>query len=171
MNFIHPTAIVYPGVILGDNIYIGAYSIIGDVPEHPDRVDPRQFDSDKGVIIEDGVVIREHCTIHSGVDMTTMICEGSYLMSHVHVGHDAYIGDGCVLHTSCVIGGYSMVRDGSRIGLNATLHQRTSLSRGTMVGAQAFVKGHWHEDFRILAGVPAKDIGENTRAKEIYLGQ
>lgn len=33
-NFIHPTAIIYEDVEIGDNNYIGAYCIIGAPPEH-----------------------------------------------------------------------------------------------------------------------------------------
>ena len=165
MNHIHPTAIIYPGVILGDNVFIGAYSVIGAPPEHPDEVDPRK-EAQAKVWIGDGVVIRSHVTIDSGIAASTHIGAGTYVMSHSHVGHDSYISSDCILHTFSVIGGYCVIRTNCRIGLGAVLHQRTVLAPGIMVGAQAFVKGKWLIPYRIIAGVPAKDIGENYRLKE-----
>ena len=165
MNYIHPTALIYPGVVLGDNVYIGAYSVIGSPPEHPDLIDPREFE-DVRVNIGDNVTIREFVTVHSGVEFATTIREGSYIMAHSHIGHDAYIEEKCVIHTAAIIGGFSVVGKFSRVGLNATLHQHTHIPTGTMVGAQAFVKGKWNNIFRVLAGVPAKVIGENWRLRE-----
>jgi len=168
-TYIHPTAIIYQNVYIGENVYIGAYSVIGSPPEHPGEVDPRDWKPQHNgapVVLSDNVTIREHVTINAGVLGSTEIHDRTYIMAHSHVGHDAYIGYDCVLHSACVIGGYSYVCSKSRIGLNATLHQHTYLAEGTMVGAQAFVKGKWHQPYRILAGVPAKDIGENIRLKQ-----
>lgn len=168
-TYIHPTAIIYPNVYIGDNVYIGAYSVIGSPPEHPGEVDSRdwkpQYDGSV-VFIGDNVVIREFVTINAGCLSATMIGSDTYIMAHSHVGHDVHIDSNCVLHSASVIGGHSVICRYSRIGLNATLHQHTILAEGTMVGAQAFVKGTWREPYRILAGVPAKDIGENIRLKQ-----
>ena len=170
MTYIHPTAIIYPNVHIGDNVYIGAYSVIGAPPEHPDEVDPRDIDDNDyhvrgihGVSIHDNTIIREHVTINGGFINDTIIGKNCYIMCHAHVGHDTIIGDNTTLHTSSVIGGHCQIETRCRIGLNATLHQHTTLASGTMVGAQAFVKGNWNKPFRILAGVPAKDIGPNQR--------
>ena len=168
-TYIHPTAIIYPNVCIGNNVYIGAYSVIGSPPEHPGEVDPRDWKphyDGSVVFIGDGVVIREFVTINAGYLSATIIGADCYIMAHSHVGHDAYIENDCVLHSASVIGGHSTILSNCRIGLNATLHQHTQLAEGTMVGAQAFVKGTWRESYRILAGVPAKDIGENIRLKQ-----
>ena len=164
-TFIHPTAIVYPNVHIGENVYIGAYSVIGAPPEHPNEVDPRTWEVLNGasVVISDNVTIREHVTIHAGVLGSTHIGSGTYIMSHVHIGHDADMLMNCVIHTAAIIGGHCTIFSDCRIGLNATLHQHTQLAHGIMVGAQAFVKGIWNKPYRILAGVPAKDIGANQR--------
>lgn len=165
MTFIHPTAVIYPNVTIGENVYIGAYSVIGAPAEHPELIDPRD-QQEYGVYIGDNTIIRELVTINSGVENNTMIGRFVTIMSHAHVGHDANIFSHCTLHSSCVIGGYSLLDEWCRVGLGAVLHQRTTIIRGNMIGAQAFVKGTWAEPYRIIAGVPAKDIGENTRLIE-----
>ena len=168
-TYIHPTAIIYPNVYIGENVYIGAYSVIGSQPEHPGEVDPRDWKpkyDESVVFIDNNVVIREFVTIHAGLIGSTHLGSSTYIMAHSHIGHDSFISRDCVLHSACVIGGHSLVSNYCRIGLNTTLHQHTQLAQGTMVGAQAFVKGTWRESYRILAGVPAKDIGENIRLKQ-----
>lgn len=162
MNHIHPTAIIYPNVTLGDNIYIGPYSVIGGPPEHKTKVDPRE-EPKFGVQIWDNTIITSHVTIDAGVEGDTFIGADCYIMSKAHIGHDSMIGMTCIIHSGAIIGGHSIIRPDSRIGLGAVLHQRTRIPIGTMVGAQAFVKGIHEIPYRIIAGVPAKDIGPNQR--------
>lgn len=171
MNYIHPTAIIYPNVKLGDNVFIGAYSVIGAPAEWPDKVDPRSLTGHRyGVKIEDNVTIREHVTINGGYDGYTIISDSTYIMSHSHIGHDADIRSECILHSGCVIGGYSTIHTLSRIGLNATMHPHSILHKGTMIGAQAFFKGETEGEYGMYAGVPARYIGPNQRLIDKLIG-
>jgi UDP-N-acetylglucosamine acyltransferase len=156
-------SIIHPNVVIGKNVTIGNFCVIGYPAEHPGVVDPNA-EPKYTVIIGDNTIIRDHVTINAGHLENTVIGSDCYIMSHVHIGHDARIGNKCVLHTSCVIGGHSTIFDRSRIGLNASLHQHTVIGVGCIVGAQSFVKGTWRENYRKIAGVPSKDIGFNTIA-------
>lgn len=158
-TYIHPTAIIFDGVTIGDDCYIGPYCIIGGPPEHAD-VDPLK-DAGEGVVITNGARLYGHNTVDSGIEQPTFVGQLSILMKSAHVGHDAFIGSYVTLSCGVRAGGHSHVEGFSVIGLNATLHQFTRLGLGTMVGASAFVKGRHPQPWRILAGVPAKDIGEN----------
>jgi len=163
-NFIHKTAIIYPNVVLGDNIFIGPYSVIGSPPEHKDH-DPRNPGPDyKGpkVIIENDTIIREFVTIHAGTDKTTRIGKNCYIQAHAHIGHDARLDENVTVACHASIGGYAVLEMHSNIGLNAAIHQFTRVGRGTMIGASAFVKGET-DCWSIYVGVPARNIGENHR--------
>jgi UDP-N-acetylglucosamine acyltransferase len=65
MNNIHKTAIIEDGAILGDNITVGAYTIIG-----------------KDVKIGDGTIIDSHTVI----DGKTTIGKGNHIFSHASIG-------------------------------------------------------------------------------------
>jgi len=158
-TYLHPTAIIYPNVTIGEGCYIGPYCVIGGPPEHAD-IDPLNPPT-HGVWIGDNVRLYGHNTVDAGMDDITEIGDVCILMKGSHVGHDAYIGSHCTISCGARIGGHSVVGSCSNIGLNSTLHQFTQLRVGTMVGASAFVKGQHHDPWRILAGVPARDIGEN----------
>jgi UDP-N-acetylglucosamine acyltransferase len=162
-TYIHPTAVIFDNVTIGDDCYIGPFCIIGGPPEHAD-CDPLK--EGKGVMIGNGCRLYGHNTVDSGMDRETCICFNSILMKGAHVGHDSFLFPHVTLSCGAKIGGHSSIGQCSVIGLNATIHQFTYLITGTMVGASAFVKGQWENDWRILAGVPAKDIGENVRGMD-----
>jgi len=161
-NFIHPTAIIGDNVELGDNNYIGAYCIIGDPAEHK-----KFWGKEKGkVYIGDNNIITGLVTIDAGTETRTIIANDCFIMKHAHIGHDCWIMNNVTISCGAKIGGHSIVKEYSNIGLNAVLHQFTTIERGCMVGASAFIKGAT-EEFTKYAGVPARKIGINEYSRNI----
>jgi UDP-N-acetylglucosamine acyltransferase len=155
-NYIHPTAIIGDNVILGDNNYIGAYCIIGDPAEHK-----KYWDKPKGkVIIGNNNIVTGLVTIDAGTESDTIIKDNCFIMKHAHIGHDCWLMDNVTISCGAKIGGHSVIKEQSNIGLNAVLHQFTTIEKGCMIGASAFFKGE-SEPYSKYAGVPAKKIGEN----------
>ena len=155
-NYIHPTAIIGDNVIFGDNNYIGAYCIIGDPAEHK-----KYWDKTKGnVLIGDNNIITGLVTIDAGTEYDTIIYNNCFIMKHAHIGHDCIILDNVTISCGAKIGGHSIIKPYSNIGLNAVLHQFTTIEQGCMIGASAFFKGE-SEAFTKYAGVPARKLGEN----------
>jgi UDP-N-acetylglucosamine acyltransferase len=162
-NFIHPTAIIYEDVEIGDNNYIGAYCIIGAPPEHKKHWDNPW----SKVIIGNnnkitGLVTIDGCTDGEG----TIIGNDCFIMKHAHIGHDCIIENNVTISCGAKIGGHSIIKEYSNIGLNAVLHQFTIIERGCMIGASAFIKGAT-EEFTKYAGVPAKKIGSNEYSRNL----
>jgi UDP-N-acetylglucosamine acyltransferase len=159
MNFIHETAIIYSGVTIETNVYIGPYCIIGSPPEWKGK----ENDS-KGVYIMSGTRITGHVTIDSGGLGKTIIGKDCYLMKHSHVGHDAILKNGVTLSCGAKIGGHSEIGENTNIGLNATIHQKLKVPAGCMIGMGTVVtkKTELKENCK-YAGVPAKFIGSNDR--------
>jgi UDP-N-acetylglucosamine acyltransferase len=157
--YVHPTAIIFSNVRIGANCYIGPYCIIGGPPEHAD-INPHDPPI-HGVWIADYVRMYGHNTVDGGMKNYTFVGSRCILMKGAHVGHDANVWNDCTISCGARVGGHCLIESHSNIGLNATLHQFTELAMGTMVGASAFVKGENVLQWRILAGVPARDIGEN----------
>lgn len=156
-NIIHPTAIVHPNVILGNNNYIGAYCIIGDPAEHK-----KYWGGNIGkVFIGDNNIITGLVTIDAGTEETTMIAHNCFIMKHAHIGHDCRIFSNVIISCGAKIGGHSVIEQYSNIGLNVVLHQFSHIKQGCMIGASAFFKGE-SEPFTKYAGVPARNIGKNT---------
>jgi len=155
-NNIHPTAIIGDNVILGDNNYIGAYCIIGDIAEHK-----AFWDKPKGkVIIGNNNIITGLVTIDAGTEKVTYIGDNCFIMKHAHIGHDCTINSNVTISCGAKIGGHSVIGEKSNIGLNAVLHQFSKVKVGCMIGASAFFKGE-SEPYTKYAGVPAKSLGQN----------
>lgn len=152
-NNIHPTAIIYPGVQLGNNIFIGPYCIIGSPPES------REFDgtAGAGVIIGDGVWIHGHNTIDAGTVGPTIIGEGCYLMKQVHLGHDVVLHEQVTIAPGAVICGHAVIGKGCNIGVNATVRNRVKVPEHVRIGMSAVIcaKTEMHPH-QVYAGNPAK---------------
>lgn len=158
-NNIHPTAIIYDGVVMGEGNTIGAYCIIGAPAEWKGN------DKESGkVFIGDNNVITGLVTIDSGVNHRTIIGNDCYIMKHAHVGHDAIIHNDVTISCGAKIGGHSIIHNGTNIGLNAVIHQKCEVPEGCMIGASAFVgkKSELKRNHKYV-GVPIKDIGLNLK--------
>lgn len=157
-SFIHHTAIIYPNVKLGKNIYIGCYSIIGGPPEHRDFWDKEY----KSVVIGDNTRISNHVTIDAGTTQDTIIGKNCILLAHSHIGHDCMVSDNVTISCGALVGGHCVIEASCNLGLNSVIHQKITIPQGVMIGASAFVgKTLKMEPYRKYAGVPARDIGTN----------
>lgn len=158
MNNIHPTAIVYPNVILGDGITIGPYCIIGAPPEWKGSV------FNHGVVIGDGCTITGLVTIDGGGNEPTFIDKNCYIMKHAHIGHDATLLEGVTISCGAKIGGHTKIGKHANIGLNAVIHQNMYIQDGCMIGMGSVVtKKLETQPYKTYAGNPAREIGDNTK--------
>lgn len=130
---IHPTAVIYPGVEIAEDVCIGPYSIIGAPPEHREFYDGKK--GSKGVKIERGARISSHVTIDAGTINQTVVGECSAIFQHSHVGHDCIIGAGVTIGGKCSLAGHTIVMDGATISGHSCTFQRI------VVGAYAFIGG------------------------------
>lgn len=156
-NIIHPTAIIYDGVIMGVGNYIGPYCIIGAPPEYNGNI--QHFGK---VVIGNGNRFTGLVTIDSGSDSPTVIKDSNWFLKHSHIGHDVQMGSNNTLSCGAKIGGHTVIGDCNNIGLNAVVHQKQIIPDWVMLGMAAVItKKHDLQINRKYAGNPAKDIGPN----------
>ena len=156
-TFIHPTAVIGPNVLIGNDVYIGPYCIIG----YPAEWKGNEH-IDMGVIIGNGARLTGLVTVDSGVNGPTIVGKDCYLMKHSHVGHDVMMGDNVTVSCGAKIGGHAEIGDRCNIGLNACIHQKVKVPPGCMIGMGAVVTKTLNMFSNAkYAGVPAKYIGRN----------
>lgn len=181
-NYIHPTAIVEPGVKMGRDNYVGTGCVIkaGTIIGNGNRFEAfvmvgmaaekhQYFDGHLTgrVVIGNYNVFREFVTIHSGTTAHTHIGCNCTMLTKSHLGHDVIMRDGVTLSCGVLIGGHSLLFDGCNFGLNACCHQFSRIGHFAMVGMGAVVtKKSVVEPFDMVVGVPAERIGENRVAIE-----
>jgi acyl-[acyl carrier protein]--UDP-N-acetylglucosamine O-acyltransferase len=151
---IHPMAIVE--ALVHDSAEIQAFAVIGHAPEsreywaHPDVQLHQPF-------IAAGARVHTHVTVDAGLQRVTTIGERTWLGRHVHVGHDAIIGDDCELAPGAVVCGHAEIGDGVRVGVNACIRPFVKVGALARIGMGAVVIRDV-EPGQVVAGNPAKPI-------------
>lgn len=155
MNTIHPTAVIYDNVELGDGNEIGAYTVIGSACEMRGDYNRRGK-----VIIGDNNVITNHVTIDSPSLELTKIGNGNFIMNKSHIGHDVRIGDSVTIAPFVSLGGHCVVEDFANLGMGCIVHQKLRIGEGVMGGMGAVVTKNV-PPFMTVIGVPAQILRVN----------
>ncbi len=121
---IHPNTVIADSAIIGSNVHIGAYSIIGE-----------------NTVIADGTVLEARVTIGNNC----RIGENCLIKPNVVISDACTIGDNVILHPGCIIGadGFGLARDKDKwikvpqlgaviIGNDCEVGANTTIDRGTM---------------------------------------
>jgi UDP-N-acetylglucosamine acyltransferase len=165
-NVIGPYAVISPGVELGDGNWIGSHVVIGSPAEMkngshgPHWILERSELDSFGVAIGNENKIREFSTIHSGSVKKTTLGNRNFLLRNTHVGHDCRIGSDVTIAGNTVLGGHVVVEDFANIGLGTSIHQRTTIGAGAMIGMASAVRNNVLP-FTISLGNPARVSGIN----------
>ena len=156
-NTIHPTAIIYDNVTIGNNNYIGAYCVIGSPAEYKGMLDMNE-----GVVIGNGNRITEFAVINSGTTSPTIIGDNNFIMRNAHIAHDVEIGNRNTTSANTIIGGCVRIGDDSNLGMGCIIHQELLIPDGVMIGMGAVVtKKTKLRPWFVYAGVPAKELKFN----------
>lgn len=144
VKIFHPTLVNLYGCSIGDDTKIGAF-----------------------VEIQKNAVVGARCKISSH----TFICEGVIIEDGVFVGHGVMFTndrrpratnpDGSLQSDADWSVEMTRVKSGASIGSNATIICGITIGRGALIGAGAVVTKDV-ADFAIVAGVPARVIGDSS---------
>jgi acetyltransferase-like isoleucine patch superfamily enzyme len=136
------------GIVLGDNVSIGAYSIIrGSSPTH----------------VGEGLLLGNHssCDAYCFFGAGGMITIGEHVIMGQHVCFHAETHNHDSIEVSIRTQGVTpmpiVVEDDCWIGANVTILGGSKLGRGSIVGAGAVVRGEF-PPYSVIAGVPARLI-------------
>jgi UDP-N-acetylglucosamine acyltransferase len=159
-NQVHDTAVIGPGVELGegnvigpyavitgpcrigDRNWIGAHAVIGAAPEIRGGDHGLPWGGEPvglGVEMGDDSTLREFTTVHSGTGRLTRIGSRCFVMNKVHVGHDGVIDDDVTLAANATLAGHVDVGAGANVGMASAVHQHRVVGPGAMVGMGAVV--------------------------------
>jgi UDP-3-O-[3-hydroxymyristoyl] glucosamine N-acyltransferase len=137
---------LHPGVVIGSD----GYGYADDGTEHLKIVHRG------GVVIEKNVEIGANSVVNQGTFRPTTIGAGTKLDSHVHIAHNAQVGERVLIVSqsnvagSAVIGDETIIAGRSGVADHVTLGKRTKL-----LAFSAAIKDH--PDDSVLSGFPAED--------------
>ncbi len=168
---IHPTALIYPNVVLHENVFVGPYCIIGE-PTGDYYKDPENYQF-KVTEIGANSIIRSHSVIYEDVT----IGENFQTGHHVTIREDSKIGKNCSIGTLSDIQGKVHIGDFVRIHSNVFIAPLTTVKNYVWIFPHVVVtndiypplnklEGVTIEEYAIVAAgtiiLPGKTIGENS---------
>ncbi|MBI2200668.1 MAG: acyl-ACP--UDP-N-acetylglucosamine O-acyltransferase [Armatimonadetes bacterium] len=153
-----PHAVIHPDVAIGRDNMLDVGVVIGCTPLHKGYKGERTF-----VRIGDGNLIREYVTIERGYGegTTTIIGDRNFIMTGVHVGHNAVIGHDAVLTCSALLGGFVVIEDQANLSGSVGVHQFVRVGRLAMVGGVSMIRQDV-PPFILISGNPARAHALNT---------
>ena len=168
-SFVHPTAYVRPGTIIGEGVAIMECAIIGgrgftlnvfDDENNWRKVGElrwRRKEEDYPVVLGDDVYIGANTIIQRGTKWNTQIKKGTMISSDIHIGHDSIIGEHCLILTKTILCGSSEIGDFVRINPSCTIHNGKSIGKGATIGIGSLVMDDV-PDYCTFVGRPAVNI-------------
>lgn len=132
-----PGAVILGPCKIEDDVFIGAGAQIGAPPEMADKFQNTSWSGEichAGVEILKGAVVRENAVIHQGTYRPTTVGQRSWILNSVYIAHDVILGNDTTISAGVSIGGHSEIGRFVNIGMNASIHQRVTISDGCMVG-------------------------------------
>lgn len=181
---IHETAVVGPGVELGENVivgpnavllgptiveddvWIGASAVIGAPPEISSLSQNLAWEGElehAGVRIGRGAVLREGVMVNQGSHRPTQIGSKAWVLNRAYVAHDVLIGTGATISAGTSIGGHCEIGEFANLGMNVCVHQRRIVGAGAMIGMGTPLT-HDVPPFAKVFGSPSRIHGANIVA-------
>jgi len=144
-------------VVIGNNVRIDAGAVIGRPgfgwADKDGRT--RAIPQLGGVVIEDDVCIGPLCTIDAGTLSPTRIRRGAKIDAQVHVGHNADIGEGCIIAAQTGFAGSVVLGRGVLVGGQAGFADHVRVGDGARIAAKSGVIGDVPAG-AVVAGYPAQ---------------
>lgn len=122
---------------IGDETQIWQFASVGDVPQD------LKFKGERTrLVVGKRCRIREGATLNTGTEGgggVTQVGDDCLLMTGVHIGHDAIVGDRVVMANNVAVAGHCHIGDDVIIGGLSGIHQFVRIGKGAIVGAVTMV--------------------------------
>jgi acetyltransferase-like isoleucine patch superfamily enzyme len=174
---VHPTAIVYPGTVLGDGVKVLEYAVVGKQPSLSPRSTAKR-DPLEPAEIGDGTIVSTGAVVFAGTKVGARVILGdqSCVRERVVVGDDVVIGRGSLVENDTTIGAMTKIQAEAYITAYSTLEEHVFIApcvvttnddfMGRTERRKALVKGPTiRRGARIGGGailLPGVEIGEEA---------
>ncbi len=125
------------GTRMGQNCKVFPGAVVGAIPQ-----DLKYKGENTTLEIGNEVIVRECCTLNRGTAeaQRTVIGDRTLLMAYVHVAHDCFIGQGCILANSVTLAGHIHIGDYARLGGMTAVHQFVRIGAHVMISGGSLVR-------------------------------
>jgi UDP-2-acetamido-3-amino-2,3-dideoxy-glucuronate N-acetyltransferase len=126
---IHPTAIVYPGTMLGDGVKVLEHAVVGKQPSLSPRSTAKREDLPPAEI-GDGTIVSTGAVVFAGTTVGARVILGdqSCVRERVAVGDDVVIGRGSLVENDTTIGAMTKIQAEAYITAYSTLEEHVFIA-------------------------------------------
>jgi acetyltransferase-like isoleucine patch superfamily enzyme len=126
---IHPTAIVYPGTVLGEGVKVLEYAVVGKQPTLSPRSTAKREDLAPAEIGE-GTIVSTGAVVFAGAKVGARVILGdqSCVRERVTVGDDVVIGRGSLVENDSTIGAMTTIQADAYITAYSTLEEHVFIA-------------------------------------------
>jgi len=110
-----------------------------------------------GVVLEDDVHIAAQAMVQRGAIGDTVVRRGAKIGPHVNVGHNAEIGEDCLVAGHAQIGGGARIGRGTMVWQSAAVANGVRVGEGAVIGMGAMIR-HEVGPGEVWAGNPGKRL-------------
>lgn len=114
------------------------------------------------VVVDDDVEIGACCTIDRAALDVTWVKRGTKMDNHCHIGHNAVIGERCVLVAYAKVGGSTVLGDRVVMGEDVGVTNNVVIGEGVRIGGGSRVYQSVPPGVEVW-GSPARELGEEKR--------
>ena len=129
MAEIHPTAIVYPGTVLGDGVKVLEHAVVGKQPSLSPRSTAKREELPPAEI-GDGTIVSTGAVVFAGTKVGARVILGdqSCVRERVVIGDDVVIGRGSLVENDTTIGALTKIQAEAYITAYSTLEEHVFIA-------------------------------------------
>jgi acetyltransferase-like isoleucine patch superfamily enzyme len=126
---VHPSAIVYPGTVLGDGVKVLEHAVVGKQPS----LSPRSTASREPLpptTIGDGTIVSTGAIVFAGsrIGARVILGDQSCVRERVTIGDDVVVGRGSLVENDTTIGSLTKIQAGAYITAYSTLEENVFIA-------------------------------------------
>lgn len=154
-----PMCYIGPGVQIGKNCIIGPGACIGQPGfgyEKDEETGAQRYrEHSAGVVIDDDVHIGANACVDQGRHRPTRIGRGTRVDNLVHIAHNVWIGEDCLIIACSMLAGTVVIGDRSHVAPSAAILDHINVGEDALVGLGAVVVKDVPHGMTVK-GVPAR---------------
>jgi acetyltransferase-like isoleucine patch superfamily enzyme len=122
---IHPTAIVYPGTVLGEGVQVLEHAVVGKQPVLSARSTARReplppAELGEGAVVSTGAIVFAGTRVGARVILGDQSC----VRERVVIGDDVVVGRGCLIENDTTVGALTKIQAEAYITAYSTLEEQ-----------------------------------------------
>jgi acetyltransferase-like isoleucine patch superfamily enzyme len=126
---VHPTAVVYPGTLLGEGVKVLEHAVVGKQPALSPRSTARR-EPLQPTVIGDGTVVSTGAVVFAGSKIGARVILGdqSCVRERVTIGDDVVVGRGSLIENDTTVGALTKIQADAYITAYSTLEDNVFIA-------------------------------------------